>query len=95
MAKKMFVVVSYDIVKDSRRNKVSKTLLDFGDRVQYSVFECKLDAAALKRLGDRLGRIIAKQEDSVRFYFLCENCVPKVKILGRGTVTRLDPFCIV
>lgn len=95
MAKKMFVVVSYDIVDDKRRNKVAKTLENFGARVQYSVFECELDAAALKRLGDRLGRLIAKEEDSVRFYFLCESCLPKAKVMGPGKVTRLKPFRIV
>lgn len=95
MAKKMFVVVSYDIVEDGRRNKVRKALKDFGGRVQYSVFECELDAAALRRLGDRLGRLLSKEEDSIRFYFLCENCLPKVKILGQGKVSRLEPFRIV
>jgi CRISPR-associated protein Cas2 len=39
----MFYVVSYDIPEDRKRDRVSKTLLDFGARVQYSVFECILD----------------------------------------------------
>jgi CRISPR-associated protein Cas2 len=91
----MFVVVSYDIVDDGRRTKVCNTLKDFGTRVQYSVFECELDAAALKRLGDRLGRLIEKNEDSVRFYFLCQACLPRIRVLGLGQVTRLEPFHIV
>ncbi len=60
-----------------------------------SVFECQLDAAALKRLGDRLERLIKKKEDSVRFYFLCQACLPRTRIMGLGQVTRLDPFRIV
>jgi CRISPR-associated protein Cas2 len=95
MAKKMFVVVSYDIADDKRRGKVAKTLLNFGARVQYSVFECALDAAALKRLGDRLATLIAGEEDSVRFYFLCESCLPKAKVMGQGKVTRLESCRIV
>ena len=91
----MFVVVSYDIVDNRRRAKVRKALKDFGARVQYSVFECELDAAALKRLGDRLERLIEKKEDGVRFYFLCGTCRPKVKVMGLGQVTSLDPFRIV
>jgi CRISPR-associated protein Cas2 len=38
----MFYVVSYDIPEDRKRDRASKTLLDFGARVQYSVFECIL-----------------------------------------------------
>jgi len=95
MAKRMFVIVSYDISDDRRRTKVARTLEDFGRRVQYSVFECELDAAALKRLGDRLGRIVARKEDSVRFYFLCEACRAKARVLGQGKVTKIEPFCIV
>ena len=91
----MFVVVSYDIVDDRRRNRVCKTLKDFGTRVQYSVFECELDAAALRRLGDRLERLIERKEDSVRFYFLCRVCRPKIRVMGLGQVTRLDRFRIV
>ncbi|MEW6376162.1 MAG: CRISPR-associated endonuclease Cas2, partial [Thermodesulfobacteriota bacterium] len=39
----MFYVVSYDIPDDQRRIKIAKILEDFGDRVQYSVFECLLE----------------------------------------------------
>jgi len=91
----MFVIVSYDIVDDRRRTKIHDTLKDFGARVQYSVFECQLDAQALKRLGDRLGRLINPDEDSIRFYFLCETDVGKVRVMGLGHVTQLEPFRIV
>ena len=91
----MFMVVSYDIVNDRRRTKVHKTLKDFGTSVQYSVFECELDAKALKRLGDRLERLIEKKEDSIRFYFQCGTCRPRIRVMGVGKVTSLDPFRIV
>ena len=39
----MFVVVAYDIPDDRRRTRVAKVLEDYGDRVQYSVFEMNLD----------------------------------------------------
>ena len=61
---------------DRRRTKVMQTLLDFGRRVQYSVFECDLKAKDLDRLLKKLGRLVDKTEDSVRFYFLCESCLP-------------------
>ena len=43
----MFYLVSYDIPDTKRRTKLAKTLEDFGDRVQYSVFECILDGVLL------------------------------------------------
>jgi CRISPR-associated protein Cas2 len=91
----MFVVVSYDIVDDKRRARICKTLKNFGRRVQYSVFECNLDSDALGRLAERLSRLIANKEDSIRFYFLCESCLPKAKVMGLGKVTRVEPFHIV
>jgi CRISPR-associated protein Cas2 len=91
----MFVVVSYDIVDDRRRTKIHDTLKDFGARVQYSVFECQLDAQTLKRLKNRLKPLINPDEDGIRFYFLCETDVRKVRVMGLGQVTRLEPFRIV
>ena len=83
----MFCVVSYDITDDGRREKVAKTLLDFGTRVQYSVFECIMDDEALTRLGLKLGGIVSA-EDSVRIYTLCARCEKTVSVLGTGKVTK-------
>lgn len=91
----MFVVVSYDIVDDKRRTKVHKILKNFGTPVQYSVFECSLDAATLERLRKKLKSQVNQKEDSVRFYTLCEACVLKVQVLGLGEVTQVRPYKIV
>jgi CRISPR-associated protein Cas2 len=91
----MFVVVSYDVVDDRRRTKVHKTLKNFGTRVQYSVFECQLDGNELKRLQKRLRLLIDLKEDSVRFYQLCEVCLPKAQVVGVGEVTQVRPYRIV
>ena len=40
----MFILVTYDIKDDKKRNKVCNILKDYGNRVQYSVFECYLEA---------------------------------------------------
>ncbi len=51
----MFCIVSYDLPDDGRRLKLSKILLDFGDRVQYSVFECILkDKKMLDKMKNRI-----------------------------------------
>ena len=69
----MFYIISYDISDDGRRNRMAKTLLDFGTRVQYSVFECIMDKQLLDKLTSRVMKIIS-QEDSVRIYTLCSRC---------------------
>ena len=91
----MFVVISYDIRSDKRRNRVFKTLKNFGQWMQYSVFECNLDKTNLIRLKDRLTDLIRPSEDdSVRLYFLCEHCQQQVKRIG-GEKPRKEGAVIV
>lgn len=79
----MFVVISYDIRDDKRRTRVFKTLKNFGQWIQFSVFECELDRANFLRLKDRLDHLIeADKEDSIRFYFLCEGCKRQIERIG-------------
>lgn len=84
----MFYVVSYDIPDDKRRNTVAKTLLDFGTRVQYSVFECIMDEGLLQELTARLSQTIVEEEDKIRIYDLCAKCEKQIAVLGCGEVTR-------
>ncbi len=83
----MFYIVSYDISDDKKRNKVAKTLLDFGTRVQYSVFECILDDKLLEKMTSKLGKVVSDQ-DSIRIYALCARCEGVVKVFGSGKVTK-------
>ena len=74
----MLVLVSYDVAtKDpggSRRlNRVAKACLDYGQRVQYSVFECIVDPAHWVVLKQRLIDEIDPEKDSLRFYYLGSN----------------------
>ena len=71
----MDVLVAYDVnteTKAGRRRlrKVATTCKDFGQRVQYSVFECRVNAAQLESLRARLVSIISEDEDSLRIYRL-------------------------
>ncbi len=52
----MLIVVSYNVANDRRRTRLAQELENFGRRVQYSVFECLLDARQLERLRTRLLR---------------------------------------
>ncbi len=83
-----FFLVTYDISEDKRRNKTANILQDYGQRVQYSVFEVWLSASHETELRARLAKVIVEAEDSVRLYQLCANCQTKVTILGAGGVPQ-------
>lgn len=77
-------VIVYDICQDKRRNKVAAVLHGYGERVQYSVFECLLDGEQFKALWEELGELVDESEDSVRAYRLCAACVTWTKTLGEA-----------
>ena len=83
----MHYVISYDIPNDQRRLRLAKALLDFGDRVQYSVFEATLDKRLFDKLLKRIDNIIDVQEDSVRIYPMCAECETRKITLGQGPVS--------
>lgn len=86
----MLIVVSYDVTDDRRRTKLAHALKDFGARVQYSVFECLLEADQAERLHLRIERLISPEEDSVRIYRFCADCGSRTEILGLGKLSE-DP----
>jgi CRISPR-associated protein Cas2 len=63
-------LVSYDIADDRRLHKVHKTMVDFGRRLQYSVYECSLSAFELARLQTLLAALIDHGADQVLFVHL-------------------------
>jgi CRISPR-associated protein Cas2 len=63
-------LVSYDISHPKRLRKVARTLEGFGVRLQYSVFECPLDAVRLAKLQAELEPLINHDEDQVLFVSL-------------------------
>ena len=86
----MFYLVSYDVVDDKRRTKISQKLEDYGKRVQYSVFECILDDKKIEELKEKILEILDEDEDSIRIYNLCQSCIKNVKVFGIGQITS-DP----
>jgi CRISPR-associated protein Cas2 len=86
----MFYLVTYDIPDDNRRLRLAKALKDFGERVQYSVFECLLEEKLATAMLERIKKEIVEEEDRVRVYQLCEACTKTVKIFGEGVLTE-DP----
>lgn len=65
-----------------RLRQVAKKCLDYGQRVQNSVFECVLDSTQVKQLKYQLEEIINKDTDSLRFYNLGNNYKSKVQHIG-------------
>lgn len=83
----MMVLVSYDVrlsdEKGARRlRRVSKICKDFGQRVQFSVFECIVDPAQWARLRAKLESEIDPEQDSLRYYFLGSNWRKRVEHVG-------------
>jgi len=70
----MLFIFTYDIVDDKRRTKLAKKLGNFGIRVQYSVFECELNAEKLQQVIKMSLEFIDLQQDSLRIYALCQRC---------------------
>jgi CRISPR-associated protein Cas2 len=79
----MYLVVSYDIHDDKRCTRIHKALKNFGERIQFSVFECDLTKEQVLRMQYTLQRIIKEEDqDSVRFYHLCDTCQRKIDRIG-------------
>ena len=77
-------LVSYDISSNRRRNKISKKLENYGKRIQYSVFECNIDEKRFKKLYMELVKECEGMSDgSVRIYYICQKCMPKVRLIGQ------------
>lgn len=91
----MFVLVTYDVSTTTpagrkRLRKVAKLCLDFGQRVQNSVFECRVDPAQWTKLKLQLLDLYNPEEDSLRFYFLGKNWRNRVEHHGAKESVDLD-----
>ena len=90
-------LVCYDISNDLRLRRVHKTMCGFGDRLQYSVFECKFSPTDLARCKHAVGKLIHHREDQVLFVDLGPvggRAERVISALGRAYST-LDSPCIV
>ena len=96
----MLVLVSYDVSTidpggPRRLHRVAKTCQNYGQRVQYSVFECIVDPAQWAVLRDRLIHEIDKTQDSLRFYFLGSNWKRRVEHIGaKKSVDQEGPLIV-
>lgn len=83
----MLVLITYDVnTEDSagrrRLRLIAKQCVNYGQRVQNSVFECLLDAAQAKMLQHKLCAIMDEEKDSLRFYYLGNKYQTKIEHFG-------------
>lgn len=83
----MLVLITYDVNTEdaagrARLRKVAKQCVNYGQRVQNSVFECNVDAAKCRQIKALLEGIINTKTDSLRFYYLGDNYKGKVEHIG-------------
>jgi len=96
----MFVLISYDVATSEeggqrRLRRVAKACQDFGQRVQFSVFECIVDPAQWAVLKDRLISEIDEKKDSLRFYYLGSNWKHRVEHIGaKEAVDQEGPLIV-
>lgn len=96
----MMVVVSYDVRTEDRSGarrlrRIAKICKDFGQRVQYSVFECVLDPAQWTLMRQRLIEVMDMEQDSLRFYFMGTNWKNRVEHVGAKEVVDVEGPLIV
>jgi len=91
----VMVLITYDVntetaAGEKRLRKVAKQCENFGQRVQYSVFECLIDPAQLRQLKHLLTEIIDPEKDSLRFYYLGNKWRTRVEHIGAKASIDLE-----
>lgn len=91
----MFILVCYDIADDRRRNRLGRLLEGCGQRVQRSVFECRLRAPELRSLRARALEIADCGDDRVDFYSLCGKDIGAIAADGQDNAKPDAVFTLV
>lgn len=96
----MLVLVTYDVSTlegkgQARLRAVAKACRDYGQRVQFSVFEIEVDPAQWIKLKARLESIIKPEVDSLRYYYLGANWQRRVEHVGAKPATDLNAPLII
>lgn len=95
----MYILITYDINVTSRNGqkrlrRVAKICVNHGQRVQNSVFECKVTEAELLKIKKQLIDVIDQETDSLRFYRLGDNYDKKVQHIGAKDTYKFDEAII-
>ena len=93
-AEKRWYLVSYDIRDPARWRQAYKRLKGYGERIQYSLFRCRLSKTEMEALRWELQQVLS-DEDDLMFVHLCPRCATRVQEKGKDsgwskTVTRYE-----
>ena len=96
----MYLLVAYDVATSTpsgarRLRHVAKICLDYGQRVQNSVFECKVDPAQYIEFKERILGIIDREKDSIRFYHLGNNWQKRIEHYGKNEDYNIEGTLLV
>lgn len=96
----MYILVTYDVQTETpagqkRLRKVARLCLNYGQRVQNSVFECVLTEVQLAELKNELQQIIDSQNDSIRIYFLNKNSNKRIIAIGKNRTIDVEGCLII
>lgn len=84
----MLTLIAYDITDQKRLHKIAKICEDWGVRVQYSIFECRLEATAFDNFWSTLRNEIDDREDRLVAYKICLNCARDIRCAGKMESTE-------
>ena len=96
----MLVLITYDVNTEDaagrrRLRQIAKQCVNYGQRVQDSVFECLLDTAQCRSLQNKLCKIMDPERDSLRFYYLGNRYQSKVEHIGaKETIDMEEPLIL-
>ncbi len=96
----MLVLITYDVNTETaagrkRLRQIAKQCVNYGQRVQNSVFECLLDTAQCRLLQAKLCSIMDMEKDSLRFYYLGNQYEKKIEHFGfKNTYLPEDPMIL-
>lgn len=94
----MIIILSYDITETPKRNKIIRILRAYGKRVQKSVFECDITEKEKLDIFSKIVKIMGERKnnnDSVRFYKICDKCLTQTKIIGKGKIEKRPEYLII
>ncbi len=95
----MLTVIAYDVNTEDpagrkRLRRVARHCVNYGQRVQNSVFECVADAATMARIKSELIELIDPEKDSLRFYYLGNAYQTKIEHVGAKRTYEPEGFLV-
>ncbi|MBR6199646.1 MAG: CRISPR-associated endonuclease Cas2 [Spirochaetales bacterium] len=90
----MVYFIGYDIADSKSLARVANILENFGIRVQKSFFECEMNRAKMNDVCDSILAEMDLKSDKLQIYPICEDCLSKSEIIGRGGIDKPQTFMI-